>query len=46
LSRYNTAGEIDYVLESLPGIVDTLRELSPFVGEEERKASTACPGAS
>jgi cysteine desulfurase len=26
----NTAEEVDYVLEVLPGIVDRLRELSPF----------------
>ncbi|MBN1947449.1 MAG: cysteine desulfurase NifS [Bradymonadales bacterium] len=31
LSRYNTVEEIDQVLEVLPGIVDRLRELSPFV---------------
>jgi len=31
LSRYNTEGEIDYVIEQLPGIVDRLREISPFV---------------
>ncbi|MHC4777145.1 MAG: cysteine desulfurase NifS [Planctomycetota bacterium] len=34
LSRYNTAEEVDYVLEHLPGIVDRLREISPFVQEE------------
>jgi cysteine desulfurase len=34
LSRYNTADEIDYVLEHLPAIVDRLREISPFVQEE------------
>ena len=30
LSTYNTGEDIDYVLEVLPGIVDQLRELSPF----------------
>ena len=30
LSRYNTADDIDYVLEKLPGVVGALRELSPF----------------
>jgi cysteine desulfurase len=29
LSAMNTAEEVDYVLEVLPGIVDRLRELSP-----------------
>lgn len=31
LSRYNTEDEIDYVVEHVPGIVDRLRQLSPFV---------------
>ena len=30
LSRYNTAEDVDYVLEKLPGVVGALRELSPF----------------
>ena len=30
LSRYNTADDIDYVLEKLPGVIGALRELSPF----------------
>ena len=30
LSRYNTMDEIDYVLEKLPPVIRTLRELSPF----------------
>ncbi len=30
LSTYNTEEEIDYVLEKMPGIIATLRELSPF----------------
>ena len=30
LSRYNTMDEIDYVLEKLPPVIKTLRELSPF----------------
>ena len=30
LSTYNTEEDIDYVLEVLPGIVEQLRELSPF----------------
>lgn len=31
LSIYNTAGEIDYILEKLPGIIKHLRDLSPVV---------------
>jgi cysteine desulfurase len=31
LSRYNTEEEVDYVLKTMPGIVNKLRALSPFV---------------
>jgi cysteine desulfurase len=31
LSRYNTEGEVDYTIEKMPGIVNRLRQLSPFV---------------
>lgn len=30
LSRYTTEEEIDYVLEHMPGIIERLREISPF----------------
>ena len=30
LSRYNTMDEVEYVLEKLPPVIKTLRELSPF----------------
>ncbi len=30
LSRYNTEKEVDYVLKSVPPIIDRLREMSPF----------------
>lgn len=38
LSRYTTDEEIDYVLRHLPGIIEKLREISPFAkdGEFER----------
>ncbi|MFZ0034146.1 MAG: cysteine desulfurase NifS [Sedimentisphaerales bacterium] len=31
LSRYNTEEDVDYTIEKMPGIVNRLRELSPFV---------------
>jgi cysteine desulfurase len=31
LSRYNTEDQIDFTVEKMPGIVNQLRELSPFV---------------
>lgn len=31
LSRYNTDADIEHVLQNMPGIVDKLRKLSPFV---------------
>ena len=30
LSRYNTAQEVDFVLEKLPPVISRLREISPF----------------
>lgn len=33
LSRYNTEEEVDYTIEKMPGIVNRLRELSPFVAK-------------
>jgi cysteine desulfurase len=31
LSRYNTEEEVDYTIEKMPGIINRLRKLSPFV---------------
>lgn len=33
LSRYNTQDEIDFVIREFPGVIETLRALSPFRGE-------------
>jgi cysteine desulfurase len=42
LSRYNTEAEIDKVTEIMPGIIKTLRELSPF-GREKTGQINKCP---
>jgi len=34
LSRYNTEEEVDYTIEKLPGIINRLRQLSPFVSKK------------
>ncbi|MCX5634005.1 MAG: cysteine desulfurase NifS [Phycisphaerae bacterium] len=31
LSRYNTEEEVDFVIEKMPGIINRLRDISPFV---------------
>jgi len=36
LSRYNTDEEIDYVIRELPGMIERLREISPFTKTAER----------
>ncbi|HAK87784.1 MAG TPA: cysteine desulfurase NifS [Nitrospiraceae bacterium] len=37
LSRYNTEGEVDKVIEMMPPIIKELRTLSPYGKEESRK---------
>jgi cysteine desulfurase len=34
LSRFTTEAEIDRVLDVLPGIINRLRELSPFTSDD------------
>lgn len=41
LSRYNTEGEIDLVLEKVPGIVERLRAISPFWQEYQRELASS-----
>jgi cysteine desulfurase len=41
LSRYNTDEDIDYVLEQMPRVIHRLRELSPFVQDEEKGCNCA-----
>jgi cysteine desulfurase len=40
LSLYNTAEEIDYVLEHLPPIINRLRDISPFWKKSEGRDAT------
>ncbi len=42
LSRYTTDADIDLVLAKLPGIIDTLRRMSPFREEEAAKPACTC----
>jgi cysteine desulfurase len=41
LSRYNTAQEMEFVIQELPGIIRFLREMSPFGRENLARACTA-----
>ncbi len=45
LSRYNTKEEIDYVIDKMPGIVDRLRDISPFVGLNGKTDTFGAPPA-
>jgi cysteine desulfurase len=40
LSRFNTEQEIDFVLDSMPKLIENLRKLSPFSADKEAPAIT------
>lgn len=42
LSRYTTDADVDLVLESLPGVIGTLRRMSPFREEAQPKPACTC----
>ena len=42
LSRYTTDADVDLVLDKLPGIIETLRRMSPFAEEPAQKPACTC----
>ncbi len=42
LSRYTTDADIDLVLDKLPGIIETLRRMSPFRDDASPKPACTC----
>ncbi len=42
LSRYTTDAEIDLVLENMPGVISTLRRMSPFSEDSQPKPACTC----
>ncbi|WP_187170383.1 cysteine desulfurase NifS [Salidesulfovibrio onnuriiensis] len=43
LSRYNTEEEVDFIIENLPKVIETLRKLSPFSAEGDDGSSCTTP---
>jgi len=43
LSRYNTDDEVEYVVNTLPPIIEKLRAMSPFAADAARAAAAAAP---
>jgi cysteine desulfurase len=41
LSVYNTEEEIDFVLDKVPGVIETLREISPYWKAGQRACATS-----
>ncbi|MCK5114505.1 MAG: cysteine desulfurase NifS [Phycisphaerae bacterium] len=46
LSRYTTDADIDYALEKIPGVIERLREISPFSGEDAPTSPLSCKNCS
>ncbi len=42
LSRYTSEADVDLVLETLPGVISTLRRMSPFREDSPPKANCTC----
>jgi cysteine desulfurase len=44
LSRFTTIEEVEFVIEAMPKVIDTLRKISPYSGlTDEEMEATACP---
>jgi cysteine desulfurase len=44
LSRFTTSEEVEFVIEAMPKVIDTLRKISPYSGlTDEEMEATACP---
>jgi cysteine desulfurase len=42
LSRFNTQADVDLVLKELPGVIERLRQISPFGRDESEKHACTC----